>query len=252
MIKKQINPKYEFLSRHLSQLITHHYFNTQGELLFAGRNTIKRFCLKGIDIVVKQYGHITVFNQLMYSTFRKSKATRAFLHATKLRTLGISTPEEIGVIEVFKNGILQESYFVSTYSNYNSMAFLRDIGFDRKNMYPLINALVEWIVKVHDKGILHQDLNVSNILYKECSDKTYEFQVIDNNRMKFSQNPSINIRLKNLSRLSVDFELHNYILKQYAHRVNHSCDKVQMKGCFYKLMLEYRQLSKKWIKQFCT
>ena len=73
--------------------------------MFTSRNTIKRFCLGGIDIVVKRYGHITSFNRLMYSTFRKSKAMRAYQHASQLRELGISTPEEIAMIETYKNGI---------------------------------------------------------------------------------------------------------------------------------------------------
>lgn len=248
MIKTLINSKYKFMSSSLDSIITPDYFETQGELLFAGRNTIKRFCLGGIDVAVKRYGHITAFNRLMYSTFRKSKAMRAYLHASQLRSLGISTPEEIAVIETYTKGILRDCYFISDYSSCHSMAFLRDKGFDRKSMYPLIDAMVEWIVELHDKGILHQDLNVSNILYKEMPGGKFVFQVIDNNRMKFSKKPSMNMRLKNLRKLSVDMELHNYILKQYAQRVQHDCNKTQMKGSVYKLMFEYRQASIRRIK----
>ena len=248
MIKTSVNPKYSSILQSIYSIILPKYFDNQGELLFTGRNTIKRFCIEGIDIVVKQYRHITSFNRLMYSTFRKSKAMRAYQHASQLRELGISTPEEIAMIETYKNGILQDCYFVSASSSYHSMAFLRDEGFNRESMYPLIDAMVEWIVKLHNKGILHQDLNVSNILYKELANGDFDFQVIDNNRMKFSKNPSMNVRLKNLCRLSVDLELHNYILKQYAQRVQHDCNKAQMKGSFYKLVFEYRQVSKQRIK----
>lgn len=248
MIKKLINPKYRFMSSLLDSIIIPDYFEKHGELLFAGRNTIKRFCLGGIDVVVKRYGHITAFNRLMYSTFRKSKARRAYEHAAQLRESGISTPEEIAMIETYKNGILQDCYFISAYSSYHSMTFLRDKGFDRESMYPLIDAMVEWIVELHDKGILHQDLNVSNILYKKMANGKFVFQVIDNNRMKFSKKPSMNMRLKNLRKLSVDMELHNYILKQYAQRIQHDRDKTQMKGSFYRLVFEYRQVSKRKIK----
>ena len=248
MIKILINPNYKFISSSLYSIIDPDFFKQQGELLFTSRNTIKRFCLGGIDIVVKRYGHITSFNRLMYSTFRKSKAMRAYQHASQLRELGISTPEEIAMIETYKNGILQDYYFVSASSSYHSMAIHRDKGFDRESMYPLIDAMVEWIVKLHDKGILHQDLNVSNILYKELANGDFDFQIIDNNRMKFSKNPSMNVRLKNLCRLSVDLELHNYILKQYSQRVQYDCYKTQMKGSFYKLVFEYRQVSKQRIK----
>lgn len=248
MIKKRINPKYKLISSSINSITNPESFDQQGELLFTGRNTIKRFCLGGIDVVVKRYGHITAFNRFMYSTFRKSKAMRAYQHASQLRELGISTPEEIAMIETYKNGILQSCYFISAYSTYHSMAFLRDKGFDRENMYPLIDAMVEWIVELHDKGIFHQDLNVSNILYKELANGDFDFQVIDNNRMKFPKNPTMDMRLKNLSQLSIDMELHNYILKQYAQRVQYDCNKAQMKGSFYKLVFEYRQVSKQRIK----
>ena len=248
MIKASINSKYCSISHSIYPIINPDYFEKQGELLFAGRNTIKRFCLEGIDVVVKRYGHITAFNRLMYSTFRKSKAMRAYQHASILRESGISTPEEMAMIETYRKGILQDCYFISAYSPDQSMAFLRDKSFDRESMYPLIDAMVEWIVELHDKGILHQDLNVSNILYKEMPDGKFVFQVIDNNRMKFSKKPSMNMRLKNLRKLSVDMELHNYILKQYAQRVQHNCNKIQMKGSLYKLMFEYRQVSIRRIK----
>lgn len=104
MIKILINPNYKFISSSLHPIIDPEYFKQQGELLFTSRNIIKRFCLGGIDIVVKRYGHITAFNRLMYSTFRKSKAMRAYQHASQLREFGISTPEEIAMIETYKTG----------------------------------------------------------------------------------------------------------------------------------------------------
>lgn len=248
IIKELVNPKYKSISSFIHVIINPDYFDNQGEILFTGRNTIKRFCFGGINVVAKRYGHITVFNRFMYSTFRKSKAMRAYQYASQLRESGISTPEEIAIIETYKNGILQDCYFISAYSTYHSMAFLRDNGFNRKSMYPLIDAMVKWIVELHDKGIFHQDLNVSNILYKELANGEYDFQVIDNNRMKFSKNPSMNMRLKNLCHLSVNMELHNYILKQYAQRVQYDCGKSQLKGSFYKLIFEYRQVCKQRIK----
>lgn len=249
MIKKLVNPKYESISSFIHDIINPDYFENQGELLFAGRNIVKRFHIEGLDVVVKRYGHMTFFNRLMYSTFRKSKAIRAYLHASQLSSLEISTPKEIAAIEIYTKGILQDSYFISAYSTYHSMAFLRDKGFDGESMYPLINAMVEWIVELHDKGIFHQDLNVSNILYKKLPNGKFVFQVIDNNRMKFSKKPSMDMRLKNLCRLSVDMELHNYILKQYAQKVQQDYKKTQIKGSLYKLILEYRQIGKQRIKE---
>ena len=252
MIKILINPNYKFISSSLYSIIDPDFFKRQGELLFTSRNTIKRFCLGGIDIVVKRYGHITSFNRLMYSTFRKSKAMRAYQHASQLRELGISTPEEIAMIETYKNGILQDCYFVSASSSYHSMAFLRDEGFNRESMYPLIDAMVEWIVKLHDKGILHQDLNVGNILYQEQHDGSINFQLIDINRMKFRTNLSVEERLKELSRLSTNLDLHLYLLRKYAELMKYDGNQIETKGCFYKIMFEFRQTIKRKIKGYLS
>ena len=95
-MKKLVNPQYEYLSPLLDSLIQPDYFGTHGEVLYdVGRNLVKRFRLAETDVVVKRFGRITSFNRLMYATVRESKAMRAYTYASKLRSMGISTPDEI-------------------------------------------------------------------------------------------------------------------------------------------------------------
>ena len=165
-MRKLINPNYYYLSGQLDVFIDSDYFDTHGELLYdVGRNVVKRFQLQGADVVVKRFGRITAFNRLIYSTVRESKAMRAYRYASKLRSMGISTPEEIAVLETFAHGVMVDSYFISAYTPYSSLSYLREFTFDRKEWFPLLDDLVDWIAKIHEKGILHQDLNVGNILY---------------------------------------------------------------------------------------
>ena len=113
------------MSGQFDRLLNTDYFELHGELLYdVGRNMIKRFQWEGVDLVIKRFGHITFFNRLMYSTIRESKAMRAYKNASKLRAMGISTPEEIAVIEIFSHGILTESYFVSAYTSNSSLSYL--------------------------------------------------------------------------------------------------------------------------------
>lgn len=248
-MKKLINPSYEYLSRALDVFKHPDYFDTCGECLHEGRNVIKRFRLEGVDVVVKRYGHFTLFNRLMYSTVRKSKAMRAYLYASRLRKLDIGTPEEIAVLETRSCGILRDTYFVSAYSDWHSLYFLRQFTYDWIDVFPLLDALASWLLEVHDKGVLHMDLNVGNILYKDCGEGKYMFRLIDNNRMKFQEHLSVNERLKNLCKLSANFELHNYIVSKYAEQLPYDCGKIEMKGGFYKLKIEYRQMAKQRIKK---
>ena len=250
-MRKLINPKYCHLSGQMDKLINTDYFETHGELLYnVGRNVVKRFQWEGVDMVVKRFGRITFFNRLMYSTIRESKAMRAYKNASKLRSMGISTPEEIAVLETFVHGMLADSYFISAYTPYHSLSYLREFTFEKKEWFPLLDALVAWITEMHEKGILHQDLNVGNILYQEQQDGSVTFQLIDNNRMKFRTNLSVEERLKEISRLSTNLDLHLYLLRKYAELMKSDVNQIETKGCIYKLFLEFRQMTKRKMKSY--
>lgn len=248
-MKKLINPQFGFLSGELDRFSDAGYFDANGKLLFdVGRNVVKRFQLEGVDVVIKRFGHITAFNRVMYATFRESKAVRAYRYASKLRELGISTPEEVAVLETCRYGVLKESYFISVYSDYQSLSFLHEFTFERQELYPLLDALAIWISEIHEKGILHHDLNVGNILYKELPDGEFAFQLIDNNRMTFHRHLTTEERLKNICKLSVNFELYHYVMSKYAERLSYDLTRMEMKGLFYKCRLEYKQVCKQKMK----
>ena len=250
-MRKLINPKYSHLSEQLDIFMHTDYFESQGELLYdVGRNVVKRFQLGGVDIVVKRFGRITTFNRLMYATVRDSKAMRAYKYASKLRAMDISTPEEIAVLETFSHGKLMDSYFISAYTPYGSLAYLREFTFERKEWFPLLDALVAWIAEIHEKGILHQDLNVENILYQKQNDGSVTFQLIDNNRMKFRPNLSVKERLKEICRLSTNLDLHLYLLRKYAELMKYDSNQIETKGCFYKIMFDFRQMTKRKMKSY--
>ena len=100
MKRKLVKARFKGLSEQIDTLTDTEYFQTHGETLYdVGRNTVKRFRWEGVDMVVKRFGGISVFNRLMYGTFRESKAMRAYKYASKLRAMHIATPEEIAVAE---------------------------------------------------------------------------------------------------------------------------------------------------------
>lgn len=112
-MKLLINPKYSRLEEFVRQLAHPVFFARHGETLHDGRNVIKLFEADGIRLVVKSYARLSLLNRLLYGTLRMSKAVRAYIHATKLRNLGIDSPEEIAAVEVRRRGLLRHCYFVS-------------------------------------------------------------------------------------------------------------------------------------------
>lgn len=58
------------------------------------------------------------------------------------------------------------------------------------------------VVFARNREVLHKDLNIGNILYKDDGRGGYVFQLMDTNRMRFHRVLSMRQRLDNLRRLS--------------------------------------------------
>lgn len=187
-------------------------FNGEGETLYVGRNVVKAFCLNGVTLVVKRFKRPNIVQAVAYTFFKKSKAERAFLFAKMIREHGFNTPHEVAFIEIMRNGLLQDSFFVSTSCTLPPLSeLLRRPDFD----HSVAAQLGRYVAKLHEKGVLHGDLNLTNILYDKASDGSYTFWLIDTDRSVFKQTTR-NDCLENLKRLTHDRSLLEYIVLNYA------------------------------------
>ena len=250
MIRIVLNPKYEHLREAIAQLIYPFRFARSGVVLHDGRNTIKRFDVDGTLLAVKRYGHISPLNKVVYGTLRRSKAERAYLHAVRLRNLGIDTPEEVAAfVEERRYGILRASYFISLYSDYRPvMELIEEKAPDADVQMCLFDHLASFIYHIHWAGILHRDLNIGNILCAERETGKFSFQLIDTNRMEFRKNLSMQMRMHNLRRLSCPLTIYLSILESYALIVRVERDSLQLKGVWYRLLFENRKRFKSRLK----
>ena len=64
-------------------------FDREGEVLHAGRNTIKAFEAEGERLVVKRFKRPNLLRAVIYTFFRRSKARRSYEHAVRLHEKGI-------------------------------------------------------------------------------------------------------------------------------------------------------------------
>lgn len=207
-----INPKYQAAASLISQIPSR--FEAEGEMVYDGRNTVKCFRYKDDEWIVKRYKNPNIFQQIAYSFFKKSKAERAFLYADKLLKAHIDTPEGIAYIEEKKNGLLHNSYFISTVCHDPCIfpELVETHDYDRS----LADALAAFFVEMHTKGILHGDLNLNNILYHKDEAGGFHFSVIDTNRSLFKESPTRMECLDNLKRVTHRRELLAYIVEKYA------------------------------------
>lgn len=210
-MKVVINPKYESERPFIEQLPI--IFEKEGEFIYNKRNQVKRFLVDGNERMVKRYKTPSLIQRIIYSTIRKTKARRAFEFAGKMRSLGIDTPESIAYIEQRDGLLFSIGYFIAEACHDEDLrSVLRDQDiFDKE----LADQLTAFLVYMHKRGVMHGDLNLSNILYRKESGH-YHFTVIDTNRSIFKEHLTQMECLNNLKRLTHRLDLMDYIIRRYA------------------------------------
>ncbi len=180
-----------------------HFFNHKGVTIKSGRNELKIFEHGEILLCVKSFKKVTLFNRLMYSWFRPSKAIRSFRIANLLLSKGIDTPEPLGIVEVKdKWGILRESYYISIYQSH-SFTLGEALNSQDVNTNKVVKEFARFMAeKVHPAGIWHKDLSAGNILISETPRNEYNFSIIDLNRIKIKKSISHHKGIQNLSKLT--------------------------------------------------
>lgn len=187
-------------------------FGQQGELLYDGRNKVKAVTLGDTPVVVKRFKRPNIIQRVVYTFFKKSKAERAYLYAAMMRERGVLTPQEVAYIEIKRNGLFADSYFVCLPCHLPPLSsLLRRVDFDRNIARQLGAAVARW----HEAGVLHGDLNLTNILYEKEADGHCRFWLIDTNRSTFDHATYLHC-ISNIMRLSHDRPLLQYVVTAYA------------------------------------
>ncbi len=190
-------------------------FEREGQLIYDGRNKVKRIVIDGKTFIIKKFKRPNIIQTLGYSTFRQSKAERAYRFAFRFLEAGINTPGAIAFIEQRCYGLLRDSYFVSEECDWQPVTdYLRREDFDKE----MADSVAQLFVKIHENGILHGDLNMTNILFRKNGDGSYEFSLIDTNRSKFIAEPSMAECAKNLMRFSHLRPVLEYVCAKYAEQ----------------------------------
>ncbi len=213
-MKTVVSPPFEHLRAYLVQLPAR-VDRGEGEVVHDGRNRVVVFQREGQRLVVKRFKRANAVQQLVYTFFRPSKARRAYDYAARLRALGFATPREVAYMERSRRGLFSVGYFVSEECAWPSTyaPLVRAERFHEE----LALAVAAMLVRLHGKGVLHGDINLSNILYEPTADGGYAFTLIDTNRSRFTNGwPDDETCLRNLSRLTHRRDLMHFIACEYG------------------------------------
>lgn len=227
-----INSKYNVLEEFVLSIPS--IFDNSGQVLYRGRNIIKKYHYRGFEINVKSFKIPSFINKFAYCYLRDSKAKRSYNHALYLKEQGIGTPDPIACIEIFKGSLFDKSYYISIHENTDgSIRDIFDYGSQTKNQ-ALVADFIVFTASLHKKKILHKDYSPGNILYRKETDG-YHFLLVDLNRMKLN---SCNIisGCKSFRRLKLDKEDVLYISVLYSRMCGYNKKLCFLLICLYNTL----------------
>lgn len=187
MSKRKHTVAFEFAS--LTDFVTslpQRFEGGEGEVIYDGRNQLRRFNAEGKSLIVKSFRAPNLVNRFVYGWLRSSKAQRSFEYAAHLRSLGIGSPAPVGWLTE-RNGLLfGHSYYAcleSTlpYTYKDIMAGTLEADLERR----ALEAIGHTTARLHDNGMLHKDYSRGNILFGPAADGSISVEIIDLNRIRF-------------------------------------------------------------------
>lgn len=178
-------------------------FKREGTVIKDDRNEIRVINVGGRELCVKAFNKITLFNRLMYSWVRASKAKRSYKIAKLLLEKGIKTPMPIGYVEVKGAcGILKQSFYISSWEP-GEYIMSDVIEKESDEARAILMAFGRFMAtKMHPAGFWHEDLSPGNILITKNSNHSYTFSIIDLNRIRKKKYISPRIGIGNLKKLT--------------------------------------------------
>jgi serine/threonine protein kinase len=209
-MKYRINPIYEKKFKDFLFNIQK-YFNQNKNSIHQARNELKIIAYDGIDTVVKSFKVPHLINRLVYTFFRDSKAKKSYEFSLRI---GDFTPKPIAYIEFYKQGLLNQSYFISEEFKYDFTIREPLLDAHFKNREEIFRSFANFTYMLHQNNILHKDYSPGNILIKSTAD-AYIFKIVDINRMEFRP-LSQNDRLENFDKLWAKDEDLTLIIQEYA------------------------------------
>ena len=154
-----------------------------------------------------------------------------------LLSLGIATPKPKAAIDNYNHGVLRESMLIAELSEFHPIDFEAVEGRERDS---LLDALAQFLARIHMLGVQHNDLNPANLRYRK-RENGYEFELIDNNRMTFRYRAlTERERLKDLRHFSCDTLPYVYVLDRYARLTGINSDLFATRGLLSRVFYNLR------------
>ncbi len=198
-------------------------FDHGTDIIYQGRNILKRFQIEDKTYIVKSYCIPHLANRIIYRLFRPSKAERAYRYGVRLQSINIGTPQPVGYTTCGSWFLLGRSFSVTEESvcTYTFRHFA-DHTFDNRD--DILRAIARTTARLHDNGWIHKDYSAGNILFRTLPNGEIDVEIIDLNRMRF-HSVTLEEGCRNFERLPGTIDMYQVLAEEYAHQRNFNVEK---------------------------
>ncbi len=206
--KITVNPDFENLRQFIETIP--HRNEELGEVIYRARNVVFRNDETGTPLCIKSFKIPPIYNRIAYTFLRKSKARRSYENALRLLKVGILTPAPVAYIEVYRDSLLERSYYICLMIEAQHVRAWQE----RRDGEDIARNVADLLYRLHSAHIWHRDFSPGNVIY----DKDGNYYIIDINRMQF------NVRSKkklaqNFIRINESPTETENLVRAYAKRV---------------------------------
>jgi len=218
-VKIILNANYKSQEKAILQLVNH--FFDEGNLIVQGsRNTIKSNFLENEKVNIKFFKKPGLFKSIIYSFFRSTKAKRSYDYANYLINHHIQTPLPIAYIEARNSlGLLGDSFYFCQQIDYDFTIreLIHNPLFPNRNI--ILEQFTEFTFKMHEAKVNFLDHSPGNTLIIKKESGSYDFFLIDLNRMKF-EDLTLEKRMDNFKKMWLSKQMVKVVAKKYAELSN--------------------------------
>jgi hypothetical protein len=164
-----------------------------------------------------------------------SKAKKAWRGSLAMVERGLLTPFPVAYLERRTSFLLEKCYFISEYvPNIEEVRGLfRTLP--HEELTPLLRELARHLARCTAGGILHRDLSDGNVLVEIKKGESFQFFLLDTNRIRSREKIGVFKGIKSLIRLGIPLDLQCFFLEEYLscapvkrvhwlwYRLNKSC-----------------------------
>lgn len=188
----------------------------------------------GENVFIKKYNNKGFKYTLKY-LLRKSRAAKAFMNAWTFENLDIPTPAALGAVTFRPAGIIKNSYIIyQTISGVtDTLDFFRMTQDDEKLLQNFIQRISGYISIIHNNGLIHGDLKLSNIYHVKDSG-TFGLWDLDGVKYFRGEAPS-SARIEELARI-----ISSYV--EIGSRLNISVDRMLIAEYFKSAYEEHSKV----------